>query len=152
MPEPGEPPNALDDLTEPWTYSLSIPNDPRAVTVARRTLRLILTLHGLPHLIETAELVACELVANAVQHTKGPAAMRLHWSAPILRIGVWDTDPTPPALTPLTAAPTPSLESGRGLTLVEECADNWGWYYLGSATQRPNNHGKFVWCELARAA
>jgi len=33
--------------TEPWEYSLSIPNDPRAVTICRRTLRLILTMHGL---------------------------------------------------------------------------------------------------------
>jgi anti-sigma regulatory factor (Ser/Thr protein kinase) len=146
MPEPTD----STDLTEPWTYTLTIPNDPRAVTIARRTLRLVLTLHGLPHLAEAAELLATELVANAVQHTKGPAAIRLRWSAPILRIGVWDMDPTPPSPAPLTT--NPSLESGRGLTLIEECADNWGWYYLGSATQRPNSHGKFVWCELARAA
>lgn len=28
---------------DPWTYTLTIPNDPRAVTICRRTLRLILT-------------------------------------------------------------------------------------------------------------
>ncbi|MEU6809460.1 hypothetical protein ABZ920_10715, partial [Streptomyces sp. NPDC046831] len=31
---------------------LYIPNDPRAVTVSRRTLRLILTLHGLIGLVD----------------------------------------------------------------------------------------------------
>ncbi|MER6010514.1 ATP-binding protein [Streptomyces bluensis] len=140
-------------MPEPWTYTLSIPNDPRAVTICRRTLRLILALHGLPQLTEAAELLATELVANAVHHTKGPAAIRLRWSDPVLRIGVWDTDPRPPIPaprfeTPLNLAP----ESGRGLTLVEGCSDNWGWYTLGTATQPPEENGKFVWCELTTAA
>ncbi|MGW0825111.1 ATP-binding protein [Streptomyces sp. NPDC002845] len=152
MPEPGEPTDETDEPTEPWTYTLSIPNDPRAVTICRHTLRLILTMNGLPHLIEAAELVATELVTNAVQHTKGPAAIRLRWSAPVLRIGVWDTDPRPPTPVPLNATPDPTLESGRGLTLVDECANNWGWYALGAAAQLPNGNGKFVWCELAVAA
>ena len=62
---------------QPWEYSLYVPNDPRAVTVSRRTLRLILTVHGLIRLVDTAELVAAELVANAVRHTEGPAALRV---------------------------------------------------------------------------
>ncbi|WP_149823553.1 ATP-binding protein [Streptomyces tailanensis] len=152
MPETGDQPS---DRNEPWTYTLSIPNDPRAVTICRRTLRHVLTLHGLSHLAEAAELVARELVANAVQHTKGPAAIRLHWSAPILRIGVWDTDPDPPVpacLTATTHPKRPGLENGRGLTLVKACSDRWGWYTLGSTGQPPHGNGKFVWCELARAA
>lgn len=82
--------------SEPWEYSLYIPNDPRAVTVCRRTLRLILTVHGLIGLVDTAELLATELVSNAVRHTKGPAALRVRWSAGVLRIGAWDADPEPP--------------------------------------------------------
>ncbi|GHD51403.1 hypothetical protein GCM10010335_62820 [Streptomyces galbus] len=62
---------------ETWDYVLSIPNDVRAVTVCRRTLRLILTLHGLIGLVDTAELLATELVSNAVRHTEGPAALRV---------------------------------------------------------------------------
>lgn len=73
--------------SDPWEYSLYIPNDPRAVTVCRRTLRLILTMHGLIRLVDTAELLATELVSNAVRHTKGPAALRVRWSAGVLRIG-----------------------------------------------------------------
>jgi hypothetical protein len=61
------------DPAEPWEYSLSIPHKPRAVTVCRRTLRLILTLHGLIRLAETAELLATELISDAVLHTKGRA-------------------------------------------------------------------------------
>ncbi|CAM5258202.1 hypothetical protein SGLAM104S_09688 [Streptomyces glaucescens] len=56
---------------EPWEYSLYIPNDVRAVTVCRRTLRLILTMHGLIGRVDVAELLATELVSNAVRHTKG---------------------------------------------------------------------------------
>lgn len=39
MPEAESKPES-----EPWEYSLYIPNDVRAVTVSRRTLRLILTM------------------------------------------------------------------------------------------------------------
>ncbi|MFD0005804.1 ATP-binding protein [Streptomyces sp. NPDC127178] len=76
--------------SELWEYSLYIPNDVRAVTVSRRTLRLILTMHGLISLVDVAELLATELVSNAVRHTKGPAALRVRWAAGVLRIGAWD--------------------------------------------------------------
>ncbi len=144
---PDEPTTASEPTTpdEPWTYTLSVPNDPRAVTICRRVLRLILTLHGLPHLLEAAELAATELVTNAIQHTKGPAAMKLHWSAPTLRITVQDTNPRLYASPP----PSPTRESGRGLTLVKECADKWGWFTSIITDERAYENGKFVWCELA---
>ncbi|MEL3946210.1 MULTISPECIES: ATP-binding protein [Streptomyces] len=135
----------------PWQYTLHIPNDLRAVTVCRHTLGLILAAHGLPHLADSAELVATELVANAVTHTKGPAALRLHWSCGILRIEVWDADPTPPEPPAPPARDLVLAEAGRGLALVKGCADGWGWYHLGGA-HLPGGEGKFVWCELAEAA
>ncbi len=50
---------------EPWEYSLSVPHDRRAVTVCRRTLRLVLTVHGLIRVADTAghrgKYVWCEL-------------------------------------------------------------------------------------------
>lgn len=132
----------------PWEHSLHIPNDPRAVTVSRRTVRLVLTLHGLIRLADLAELLAAELVANAVLHTKGPAALRVHWSAAgVLRIGAWDADPSPPE-PPEGLAPAPYDEGGRGLTLVRPCADAWGWQPLAGGGDR----GKVVWCELGRTA
>jgi anti-sigma regulatory factor (Ser/Thr protein kinase) len=135
--------------TDPWEYTLYIPNDPRAVTISRRTLRLILTLHGLTGLLDTAELLATELVANAVRHTKGPAALRVSWSVGVLRIGAWDADPEPPEppgeLGQLAGL---ELEEGRGLALVRACSDLWGWQPL----TRHGKLGKYVWCELTSAA
>ncbi|WP_329119842.1 ATP-binding protein [Streptomyces sp. NBC_01465] len=127
---------------EPWEYTLYIPHDPRAVPVSRHTLRLILTAHGLLQLAEYAELLATELVSNALRHTKGPAALRLRWTYGTLRIGVWDADPTPPA-PPLRLAM--DAEQGRGLDLVRNCASDWGWYPLAAS----GDTGKYVWCELA---
>ncbi|SCD43678.1 ATP-binding protein [Streptomyces althioticus] len=130
--------------TEPWEYSLHVPNDPRAVPVCRRTLRLILTMHGLTGLADVAELLAAELVSNAVRHTKSPAALRVRWSRTgVPRIGAWDADPSPPE-PPRPFTPDPDREDGRGLALVRACADMWGWQPL----TREGNRGKVVWCEL----
>ncbi|MEV5337568.1 ATP-binding protein [Streptomyces sp. NPDC052676] len=132
---------------EAWEYSLYIPNDLRAVTISRRTLRLILTMHGLIGLVDIAELLAAELVSNAVRHTKGPAALRVRWSPPgTLRIGAWDADPEPPE-PPITFERATELEEGRGLALVRACSDLWGWQPLS----RFGNRGKYVWCELEAA-
>ncbi|MFD7706946.1 ATP-binding protein [Streptomyces sp. NPDC059785] len=132
---------------DPWEYSLHIPNDPRAVTVSRRTLRLILTVHGFIRLVDVAELLAAELVSNAVRHTKGPAALRVRWVAGVLRIGVCDADPEPPGPPRCPASAGELPEEGRGLALVGACADEWGWQPLVTN----GDPGKFVWCELAAA-
>ncbi|MDN3028185.1 ATP-binding protein [Streptomyces sp. S.PB5] len=130
----------------PWEYCLYIPNDPRAVTVSRRTLRLILTMHDLIGLVDLDELLAAELVSNAVRHTRGPAALRVRWSEGVLRIGAWDADPEPPE-PPGTLAEITDAEEGRGLALARACATTWGWHPLA----RNGNRGKLVWCELAAA-
>ncbi len=121
-----------------------IPNDVRAVTVARRTLRLILTMHGLIRLTDTAELLAAELVSNAVRHTKEPAALRVRWSAGVLR-GL--------GCRPWFSGAARRVErhggggGGAGLALVRACADLWGWQPLAGH----GNRGRFVWCEPAGA-
>jgi anti-sigma regulatory factor (Ser/Thr protein kinase) len=145
MPENESDPGP-EPSPEPWEYTLYIPNDLRSVTVSRRTLRLILTLHGLIRLVDVAELLAAELVANAVRHTEGPAALRVSWSAGVLRIGAWDADPEPPE-PPRELGKAPDAEEGRGLALVRACADVWGWHPLA----RLGNRGKLVWCELGAA-
>ncbi|MEU6506817.1 ATP-binding protein [Streptomyces sp. NPDC046942] len=134
-------------MPETWDYTLYIPNDLRAVTVARRTLRLILTLYDLTGLLEVAELLATELVSNAVRHTKGPAALRVCRSPEgMVWIGAWDTDPVPPD-PPRALEQVAELEAGRGLGLIMACAEYWGW----QPAARFGYRGKFTWCELMAA-
>ncbi|QNP71228.1 ATP-binding protein [Streptomyces roseirectus] len=143
MPEtPGSLTLPPDDKT--WEYAVDIPNDLRAVSICRRTLRMTLTLYGLIHLVDTAELLATELLANALRHTNGPATLRICRDAGALRIGAWDTDPEPPDFTREFGELT---EHGRGLALVRYCADVWGWKPL----TRQGHRGKYVWCELGTA-
>ncbi|MFI9563264.1 ATP-binding protein [Streptomyces rishiriensis] len=134
------------DPADSWEYSLYIPSDPRAVTVCRRTLRLVLTLHGLVGLVDTAEPLASELMSNAVLHTKGPACLRLRFRDGVLQIGAWDADPEPPE-PPCRLEEVTGAESGRGMGLVRACADVWHWQPLS----RMGRRGKLVWCELAVA-
>ncbi len=101
-------------------------------------------MHGLIRMVDSAELLAAELVSNAVRHTKGPAALRVRLSAAVLRIGAWDADPEPPE-PPKELDPLGETEQGRGLALVRASADLWGWQPLA----RRGNRGKYVWFELA---
>ncbi|WP_329219288.1 ATP-binding protein [Streptomyces sp. NBC_01485] len=135
-----------DPAPDSWEYSLYIPSDLRAVTVCRRTLRLILTLHGLIRLADTAELLASELMANAVLHTRGPACLRLRFRDGVLQIGAWDADPEPPE-PPRRLEEFGDDESGRGMALVRACSDLWHWQPLS----RMGHRGKLVWCELKAA-
>ncbi|ELP64271.1 ATP-binding protein [Streptomyces turgidiscabies] len=133
----------------PWEYVLHIPHDLRAVTVCRRTVRLVLTMHGLIRLADVAELLATELVSNAVRHTKGPVALRLRMRDGTLRGGAWDADPEPPAPPPSVEvlAQLTHMEEGRGLALAGSCADLWGWQPLS----RDGRRGKYVWGDLVAA-
>lgn len=126
-----------------WDYSLQIPHDLRGAGIARCTLRAVLTAYGLAPMIEVAQLVAAELVANALEHSTGPVSLRLHWQGRKLRLGVWDTSPDKPEF--LTV--TDEAERGRGMWLITGLAAAWGCYLLG---EEPFGlTGKFVWADIA---
>ncbi|WP_431999640.1 ATP-binding protein [Streptomyces sioyaensis] len=109
-----------------------------AAKQARRNIALALTGWGLPHLVEAAEQIVTELVANAVEHTDaatvGTSLTRTGQEA--VRIVVTDTFRT--RLTP--AAPSSDDENGRGLLLVDALAHDWGSELV--------HGGKRVWVEL----
>lgn len=141
----------------PWVYALRLPRDPRAVRVARLTVRAALDGHGRQDALDVVELLTSELVTNAYLHTEGSASLRLTGlSDGRLRVGVWDSDPYIPApfggggedFVPL--APT-DAGSGRGLRLVQEYADSWGgWALDGGASGRGG--GKPLWFEVGGRA
>ncbi|MFF5182810.1 ATP-binding protein [Streptomyces sp. NPDC000345] len=125
-----------------------MPNVPRAVTVSRRTLRLILPLHDLTAFVDTAELLTAELVSNAVRHQKGLAVLRVRWSGDVLQIGAWDADPEPPEPPARCEELDEEAESGCGLAIVQACSDLWHWQPMS----RCGSRGKYVWCELGATA
>jgi anti-sigma regulatory factor (Ser/Thr protein kinase) len=122
-----------------WRYILRVPHDPLAPAIARDTVRSVLTRHALPELADTAVLSTSELLTNAWCHAPGPASLSLEWADKRLRASVWDLGFLPPDP---TGCPEPYAEGGRGLALVELCADAWGSFVVGPA------QGKVVWFEL----
>jgi anti-sigma regulatory factor (Ser/Thr protein kinase) len=104
--------------------------------------------------IDTAALLASELVTNAVQHAGVTEPrpvdalacpdvlliwVRLSERQDSFVIEVWDTSPRLPRL----VEPSADSERGRGLQLVNALSIRWGCY----DTQMG---GKVVWCELSR--
>lgn len=134
-------------VSPPWTYTLQLPQDPRAPGVARATLRNVLRAHGMSELTETAELLASELVTNAYQHSSGPYSLRMRDAGRSrIRLGVWDTDPRIPAPFRWSAqAPQELTERGRGLYLVTLYAESWGAYPMRGGL--PGQGGKMLWVE-----
>lgn len=120
----------------------SCPLPPRyeAVGDARRFTRSILRAWDLDALQDGMELVASELVTNALRYalpqdaTDGCVRLSLvRWSTRVV-CAVRD----PSSHGPVTKAPDFVAESGRGLHLVESFSETWGWHPLSGA-------GKVVW-------
>ncbi|OIJ86514.1 hypothetical protein BIV25_40805 [Streptomyces sp. MUSC 14] len=140
-------------LPDTWVYALRLPHDPRAARVARTTVRAVLNGHGRHEVLDRVALLTSELVGNAYQHTNGPASLRLTALADgRIRIGVWDRHPNIPAPfgePPWDRVPPAPVdaEEGRGLRLVQECADSWGGWSLGDSPL-DRGAGKLLWFEV----
>jgi anti-sigma regulatory factor (Ser/Thr protein kinase) len=94
---------------------------------------------GLGSLVESAQLVASELVANACRHAHSPARLELLYRSRILVIRVSDESPALPR-PPGDGPPDPDAREGRGLWVVSRCSTSWG------CLQRPG--GKTVWAAI----
>lgn len=118
----------------------AIPSSPGT---ARELTRTMLAGQGLGRLSETAELVASELVTNAVQASEQyavPPSIEFRVSVVEGRyahIEVRDCDSRPPILRNALA----DDESGRGLVLVQALSLEWGWYPLRQG-------GKCIWATV----
>jgi anti-sigma regulatory factor (Ser/Thr protein kinase) len=95
---------------------------------------------GLRDLDERAELLASELVTNAVTHAGGPVRVRAsHRTARTVTVAVCDNASTLPTL----ERGDRSDGHGRGLQIVDAVSDRWGVV--------PRGNGKCVWFELVSA-
>nr|WP_329429041.1 ATP-binding protein [Streptosporangium sp. NBC_01495] len=126
-----------DDLSRIFTLSPV----PASAPMARMLVRQTLIQWEITHFQEQADLLVTELTANAVRHARvGDASVKvlLTYAAGTLRIEVRDRDRT---TLPIWREPGSEEETGRGLLIVDACADRWG--------VRLAESGKTVWCELA---
>ncbi|MDX2532159.1 ATP-binding SpoIIE family protein phosphatase [Streptomyces scabiei] len=114
-------------------------DEPAAVAKARSHVTRQLGDWGLAEAEFTAELVASELVTNAIRYGRPPIRLRLIHDRTLL-CEVSDSGGTTPHLRRARAFD----EGGRGLLLVAQLADRWG--------TRRARRGKTVWAELNTAA
>ncbi len=118
---------------------LVAPGDPAALAEARHMIRMTVGAWGARDRADEIELVADELITNALMHTEGSAIVTLRaltGSERRLRVEVEDTS----SALPRRREAGESGVSGRGLLLVELLTDVWGVEARGG--------GKAVWCEF----
>jgi serine phosphatase RsbU (regulator of sigma subunit) len=114
-----------------WKLASELTSARRARMLVRRRLRR----WGLAELVPTAELLASELVTNAVRYAQGSIALRLVREGGLV-IEVLDDS----AALPRLRHAGEEDERGRGLQVVSQLAQHWG--------ARRTHSGKVVWCEL----
>ncbi|MGW1913490.1 SpoIIE family protein phosphatase [Streptomyces sp. NPDC002076] len=117
------------------------PGDPDALSQARHLIRAAVRSWGHRDRADEIELVADELITNALMHTEGAAIVTLRaldGGHRRLRIEVEDSS----SALPRRREAGEDGVSGRGLLLVEMLADAWGVEARGG--------GKAVWCEFRR--
>ena len=115
----------------------SVEPEPERVPYLRRQVRRVLHLWHLEPLAWRVELVVTELTTNAVRHARTLFTVAMTWDGRRLRIEVSDAHPVPPVP---GEQPGPEALGGRGLLLIEQIADRWGY--------DPHERGKTIWCDL----
>lgn len=112
---------------------------PLAARAVRAMVRAALVAWGEHDLVPDVELVASELVSNAVVHAESPLRVSIGRDGPSVRLSVDDADVQHPA--PREAQS--GAPNGRGLQLVRGLACRWG---IESVAD-----GKRVWAEWDRS-
>jgi anti-sigma regulatory factor (Ser/Thr protein kinase) len=129
----------------PWPLQteLELAALPSAVPCARGHVRSVALEWGLADLADTAELLASEMVTNAIQasgklRTAETPVVRIRVTSDreSLTICVWDGSDE----MPVRQDAGPDAISGRGLLLVESLSHDWGTYRAAK--------GKVVWVSL----
>lgn len=89
---------ALHEPSAPASWRVALPHSAAAVPVARALVRTALAEIEHPADCDTAELLTAELVANAVEHTKGedPIELVVQLLPTGCQVEVHDPDPSPP--------------------------------------------------------
>ena len=132
---------------DPQLIAFMLPSIPESVPVARFHIRAALSFHQLDEYADDAEVITSELVTNAIQHVRGDGTGTVGVTLARTRnpeaVTVVVTDSSTEG--PVTRTTTPAgSERGRGLRIVDELADCWGW--------NPEDGGKAVYAVLIKRA
>jgi hypothetical protein len=121
----------------PRSDAIALPGEPGSATQARHFIRAALSGVGIQiEVIDCVELVASELVTNAVLHAATGPTVTLHVHPECIRVEVRDAS---------TATPTSpnfgqDAATGRGLSVVSRASRSWGF--------DTDQFGKTVWAEF----
>ncbi len=85
------------------------------------------------------QLLATELVTNAVRHARSPVELTVAPSQDRIRIEARDDSRSMPCPPPVEAQ-----TRHRGLLMMEDLSEGWG-------VEVHEHNGKVVWCEVPRA-
>ncbi|HVT65629.1 MAG TPA: ATP-binding protein [Mycobacteriales bacterium] len=116
---------------------LTLVSSRQAPAEARRAVHDFATAVS-PSTARTAELLASELVTNAVTHGRGEVRLVMEYDSDGLAVTVTDDEPAMPEV----ATASPAAQGGRGLRMVEVLSSAWG------VKPDRRGHGKGVWFRL----
>jgi anti-sigma regulatory factor (Ser/Thr protein kinase) len=121
-------------------FELEIPARPSEVGRVRRAVRAEVVRYGLDtgH-ADTAQLLASELVMNAVLHGREPIIVRVSVERDCTVLEVFDAGDRFPEVVP---GATPGR---RGLQVVTTLCSDWG---VVTGDREGTSEGKTVWCSI----
>ena len=118
---------------DPQLIAFMLPSIPESVPIARFHIRAALSFHQLDEYADDAAIITSELVTNAIQHVRGDGTGTVGVTLARTRTEG-----------PVTRTTPDGSERGRGLRIVDELSDCWGW--------NPEDGGKAVYAVLAKQA
>jgi PAS domain S-box-containing protein len=121
----------------PPAVSVDVEPAPQGASAARAATELACAGWGVDESAAfDVSLIVSELITNAIRHGRPPIGLVLRREPESVIIDVSDAGDGKPQL----GQAAPSAPTGRGLTLVDALAGQWG--------TRPTGRGKSVWCTV----
>ncbi|MFF8479243.1 SpoIIE family protein phosphatase [Streptomyces sp. NPDC015414] len=119
-------------------------HDVQGVRAARNFVRDYLIERDLPELVENLEIMASEIVTNALIHADTNVEISIREYPDRVHFEARDTGVKPPIPTPITTSDeaNATAEHGRGLSIVDVLSSAWG--------TSPHGKGKAVWFDVPK--
>lgn len=133
-------PHAHPAAGAPNEVAIVLPGERKSVAVGRHWVVRVAADAGITGMAnQVVELLASELLTNAVLHGSASEGigLRVRWCAESLR--VWVSDPE--RAEPLVLHPAPVDPGGRGMAIVDAMSSRWG-------VDAHDGEGKSVWFEV----